>query len=1817
MDLSLYKVEMDRMLARGGGSGGSVLIEATNMTGHGEVNVNGGDGNQKGGGGAGGRIGIHIRHQNNYGGKFTAQGGSGGNANVDEVGDGAAGTVYKYESRRGPQYRELKYNPNLNVTVFKPDHSKLKIDNGEKDVDHPAMVMEVNTTFYEFDEIQVEGYSYVHFYHPEEAVNVTVVAHELTGNKKGLIRVQNRQRLFIHIVESTHTYLDAPCSFHVDQGGEVVLPTTVVLLSEMTVLEGRMTGVEELYIERNGELRITGTAHTASLPEEAQWYSDDPFEPYTPGLITAGSLTVNNLGKVTVELTPIHAMFDIGVVEIKDGGVIQIDTHHATINTTALRIERSAEMTSTGGGYDASQGPGAGGTGSGGGYASPGGDGESSSGGSAYGSMILPSDPGSGGGRASGGSGGGHLQIQTGRDVFLDGTISSNGEDGEAQADSGGGSGGTVMINCQQITGHGLVQANGGVGKVLSSHYENGGGSGGRVAIHQRETFSFQGTVEALGAYGRHYGSAGTVYIRETLGDTVYNQLWLDNKGRTCRNHVVIDESGQGNFTFHRVHLVRKACLRTKQLPSGSATVRITLITGDGTGTLTIRNNHIAFIQTDELCTFIPANVVVESGGFLVLPLETTIQSTLQVRGALYGVEHLYVKGTVKFYNSGYSACHNCTLGSGERGQYWFTGVTVLNGGKLEIMRGRTTNLHHYSVQVRTSEYFDVDYGGEVSVGDGVVIYTLDTKVEKIAVMTANGGGYVAERGKRGPGYGSTCSGGHGGGAGHGGRGEFSCAGGTYDAECSPTWVGSGGGDCSEGGGGTGGGAMKVVSSRLLQLEGTLTADGSQASLGGGGGSGGTIWIDGLYMEGWAGTSSTGGDGSSHCYNLCSWSSSCCGTHTGGDGGGGRIRSYSPNSLPKVLRYRRTVKDSSHNSGAGTISEVNTCCSGRGVWQEDSESCTCNDGFTGLGCQVKCDNVGTCNGQGVCDTTGECECNPGFVGYRCEHQCDPTVDCSGNGVCSPYGTCVCDPCHTGSDCSILCSGHGSCDNGHCQCDSCYLGPYCHSECNGKGTCNGGECECIESWRGKLCTIAGCPGQGEDCSGRGICNAYLHECICEPGWKGEDCTVADCPGEPNCYDRGHCNSTTNPPSCQNCQEGWMGPACNNPCVHGVQEPMNSGVCVCEPCWSGKGCNSLCSGHGTCSDDNSTCICDPLSGRRGDVCEVPGCPGIEEDCTGHGDCNSGIHECECYNGWIGIGCHIPDCPGTPDCHRRGFCNTTGETPTCTNCISGWMGPACNDPCVHGVQDPMDSGNCRCYPGWAGLGCNSECSEHGVIVGGRCECDYDTGWKGELCDVPGCPGLFGLDCSGRGGCDSATHQCTCYEGWTGAGCEYADCPGSPDCAGRGMCDGSTSPPVCRNCTQGWMGPACEDPCVHGHQEPMDSGNCVCDSGWVGVGCDSECSGHGTIENGHCVCFYEEGWKGEHCDIPGCPGMSNLDCSGRGECNSALHTCVCHAGWTNIGCEDPDCPGHPDCYNRGTCNALFDPPRCTNCSLGWMGADCNDPCEHGHQEPMDSGNCVCDACYAGRGCTSECSGNGVCENGECRCSDNWRGSLCEIPGCPGEGEDCSGHGECNSVQHKCFCFPGWSGNGCETPDCPGEPDCNNRGYCNGTGRSTPICTNCQEGWMGPACDDPCVHGKQEPMDSGICKCYTCYTGYNCDSECSGNGQCVNGRCECDNWMVGNSFVGELCEQQGCPGEDCNAHGSCNSATQTCTCYPGWMGMTAAFQTAQDHQAAQVMESVYQQYHVRVSVSQTGQGKFATFPASMATTSMAQNASVRTATVV
>ena len=96
-------------------------------------------------------------------------------------------------------------------------------------------------------------------------VNADVI---FPGNKKGDIHMRDRQVLVVNFVESTHTYLDAPCGFTIDSGAEIVLPTEVIVKGENFVLGGMITGVEYMYIDEGGSFTIIDDAQTGARQQQ-------------------------------------------------------------------------------------------------------------------------------------------------------------------------------------------------------------------------------------------------------------------------------------------------------------------------------------------------------------------------------------------------------------------------------------------------------------------------------------------------------------------------------------------------------------------------------------------------------------------------------------------------------------------------------------------------------------------------------------------------------------------------------------------------------------------------------------------------------------------------------------------------------------------------------------------------------------------------------------------------------------------------------------------------------------------------------------------------------------------------------------------------------------------------------------------------------------------------------------------------------------------------------------------------------------------------------------------------------------------------------------------------------------------------------------------------------------------------------------------------------------------------------------------------------------------------------------------------------------
>ena len=86
-------------------------------------------------------------------------------------------------------------------------------------------------------------------------------------------------------------------------------------------------------------------------------------------------------------------------------------------------------------------------------------------------------------------------QITVGYSLHLDGIIESEGANGTSN--SGGGSGGSVLIKTIIFSGHGMVIANGG-----SAEGNGGGGAGGRIAVHVAWLREYSGQYTAYGGTG-------------------------------------------------------------------------------------------------------------------------------------------------------------------------------------------------------------------------------------------------------------------------------------------------------------------------------------------------------------------------------------------------------------------------------------------------------------------------------------------------------------------------------------------------------------------------------------------------------------------------------------------------------------------------------------------------------------------------------------------------------------------------------------------------------------------------------------------------------------------------------------------------------------------------------------------------------------------------------------------------------------------------------------------------------------------------------------------------------------------------------------------------------------------------------------------------------------------------------------------------------------------------------------------------------------------------------------------------------------------
>jgi hypothetical protein len=305
-------------------------------------------------------------------------------------------------------------------------------------------------------------------------------------------------------------------------------------------------------------------------------------------------------------------------VDISLAGTSTVTANAQWTNLTALTVNGTSTMSSSGLGCGSSESPNgsnacsdngtsagsgegqkasAGSGGGGGGYGGAGGDGElGESGGSTYGVSAAPVLFGSGGGESSSDEhstarAGGLIRLDVDGTASISGTISSDGEDsndcsGTNSRACGGPSGGSLYVTATTIAGSGAtITATGGNGQD-DAFADGGGGGGGRVSIvYSTNSSDYVATLVAstiaAGGAGTGTATAGSsgTYNNEDLGPsmTTASTNDADNDGQIDQIIVNFTEGldagtiASGDFSISDSYVIGSVAV------TASAQVTITL----------------------------------------------------------------------------------------------------------------------------------------------------------------------------------------------------------------------------------------------------------------------------------------------------------------------------------------------------------------------------------------------------------------------------------------------------------------------------------------------------------------------------------------------------------------------------------------------------------------------------------------------------------------------------------------------------------------------------------------------------------------------------------------------------------------------------------------------------------------------------------------------------------------------------------------------------------------------------------------------------------------------------------------------------------------------------------------------------------------------------------------------------------------------------------------------------------------------------------------------------------------------------------------
>ncbi len=520
-------------------------------------------------------------------------------------------------------------------------------------------------------------------------------------------------------------------------------------------------------------------------------------------------------------------------------------SNRVSIVCSNLTVIQGGKINVDGKGYAAGNGPGKGlASLQGGGYGGQGQTTTGTPGGAPYGAAENPLAPGSGGFTTGGGAGGGAVRIEAQGSVVVNGTLSTPAVSakGVSNVDAPG-SGGSIQITCNTLTGiNGVISADAG-GPEHSSG--KGGGGGGRIALHYDTdaqallpvpslTFSaLPGKRVSANVQHRFRGDLGTLYLADTywLGTTIPHSGRLVIPGFTSWTSPNLTVKGWVRFPAESFTLTVPG-----NVVSDGAHARLDIGTEQWTDRATF-NHHC----------------------------NPTVGPTLTVGGNL------------SLINGGHFSIHAGAT----------NGAAADYGARVDIAGTLTINAYSWAIPV--SHPTD---GGSVRFRVGNLTISKGAATVVDAGIDANGVGWAGVINGTGYGFGAAATKTHG--SGHGGLGRqpysATATGAMYGAPQKPLLPGSGG----SGGalkGGNGGGVVWVEAEDTITLNGTIKANAKADGM-----LGGLVpHVEDTY--GRMGDNSAGGSGGG-IYLLCkriagagalSAKGAIASASSSGPGGGGRI----------------------------------------------------------------------------------------------------------------------------------------------------------------------------------------------------------------------------------------------------------------------------------------------------------------------------------------------------------------------------------------------------------------------------------------------------------------------------------------------------------------------------------------------------------------------------------------------------------------------------------------------------------------------------------------------------------------------------------------------------------------------------------------------------------------------------------------------------------------------------------------------------------------------------------------------------------------